>query len=281
MSAPQTSLATETATERVTSKDGTPIAYQRTGEGPAVILVDGAMGYRGFGSSLTLASMLAPHLTVLAYDRRGRGESGDTQPYAPEREIEDIEALMNVAGGQASLYGISSGGALALEAAAALGDRVPRLALYEIPYDSSDYGVRLWREYREQLTDVLAAGQRGEAVVLFMKLVGASSEGVKSMQAQPVWATFEAIGPTLAYDAAVLGEDRIVPVSRTALITADTLVMDGSASLEPMPFMRASALELLQAIPSAQHRILPDQSHEVAAEVLAPVLAEFFSGGSR
>ncbi len=135
MSAPQTSLATETATERVTSKDGTPIAYQRTGEGPAVILVDGAMGYRGFGSSLTLASMLAPHLTVLAYDRRGRGESGDTQPYAPEREIEDIEALMNVAGGQASLYGISSGGALALEAAAALGDRVPRLALYEIPYE--------------------------------------------------------------------------------------------------------------------------------------------------
>jgi len=265
----------------VTSKDGTPIAYQRTGEGPAVILVDGAMGYRAFGSSLTLASMLAPHLTVLAYDRRGRGESGDTAPYAPEREIEDIEALMNVAGGQASLYGISSGGALALEAAAALGDRVPRLALYEIPYDSSDYGVRLWREYREQLTDVLAAGQRGEAVVLFMKLVGASSEGVKSMQAQPVWATFEAIGPTLAYDAAVLGEDRIVPVSRTALITADTLVMDGSASLEPMPFMRASALELLQAIPSAQHRILPDQSHEVAAEVLAPVLAEFFSGGSR
>ena len=279
MSAPQTSEAT--VTERVTSKDGTPIAYQRTGEGPAVILVDGAMGYRAFGSSLTLASMLAPHLTVLAYDRRGRGESGDTQPYAPEREIEDIEALMNVAGGQASLYGISSGGALALEAAAALGDRVPRLALYEIPYDSSDYGVRLWREYREQLTDVLAAGQRGEAVVLFMKLVGASSEGVKSMQAQPVWATFEAIGPTLAYDAAVLGEDRIVPVSRTALITADTLVMDGSASLEPMPFMRASALELLQAIPSAQHRILPDQSHEVAAEVLAPVLAEFFSGGSR
>jgi pimeloyl-ACP methyl ester carboxylesterase len=281
MSTPQTSVTTETAIDRVSSRDGTPIAYQRTGEGPAVILVDGAMGYRAFGSSLTLASLLAPHLTVLAYDRRGRGESGDTQPYAPEREIEDIEALIDVAGGQASLYGISSGGALALEAASALGDRVPRLGLYEIPYDSSDDGVRLWREYRAQLSDVLAAGQRGEAAVLFMKLVGASPEGVKGMQAQPVWATVEAIAPTLAYDAAVLGEDRTVPVSRAALVTAQTLVMDGSASLEPMPFMRATALELVHAIPSAQHRVVQDQSHEVAAEVIAPILAEFFSGGGR
>jgi pimeloyl-ACP methyl ester carboxylesterase len=258
------------------SKDGTPIAYERIGNGPALILIDGALGFRSFGSSTHLARLLAPRLTVFAYDRRGRGDSGDTPPVALDREIEDIEALINRAGGRASLYGISSGGALALEAAAALGDRVDRLALYEIPYDDTDGGVSAWRGYRTELGELLGAGRPGDAAELFMRLVGASDEGVARMRAQPWWATFEAVAPTLAYDAAALGVDRTVPIQRAGSVTAPTLVMDGSASLDHMPFMRASAVTLCEAIPNAEHRVVEGQAHEIDVQVLAPILAEFF-----
>lgn len=267
----------EATSLRVTSKDGTKIAYERKGDGPAVILVDGALGFRAFGSAPALSDLLAPSLTVYLYDRRGRGDSGDTPPVALQREIEDIEALIDLAGGRASLYGISSGGALALEAAAALGSQVERLALYEIPYDDSENGVERWRVYRAELRELLADGRGGDAVELFMRLVGASDEGVAGMRAQPVWATFEAVGPTLAYDAEALGEDRVVPVDRAATVTARTLVMDGSASLEHMPFMRASAVRLAEVIPIAQRRVIEGQAHDVDSHVLAPVLAEFFT----
>lgn len=258
------------------SKDGTLIAYERIGSGPPLILIDGALGFRGFGSSTHLARLLAPHLTVFAYDRRGRGESGDTPPVALEREIEDIETLINHAGGRASLYGISSGGALALEAAAALSDRVDRLALYEIPYDDTDGGVSAWRMYRTQLGELVGAGRAADAAELFMRFVGASDEGVARMRAQPAWAIFEAVAPTLAYDAAALGVDRTVPVGRAESVTAPTLVMDGSSSLEHMPFMRASALALREAIPNAEHRVVEGQGHEIDVQALAPILAEFF-----
>jgi pimeloyl-ACP methyl ester carboxylesterase len=186
----------------VISKDGTSIAYSTTGEGPALILIDGATGFRAFGVGTALAPLLAPHFTVYSYDRRGRGESGDTQPYAVAREIEDIEALIDAAGGEASLYGISSGGALALEATLALGGKVKKLAIYEVPYDSSENGMAAWRAYRTRLAEALAAGRRGDAVEIFLRFVGAPEEMVAGMRHTPVWATLEAVAPTLAYDAA-------------------------------------------------------------------------------
>jgi pimeloyl-ACP methyl ester carboxylesterase len=261
----------------VRSRDGTTIAYDVLGDGPAVILVDGALGFRAFGGSPQLAALLAPGCRVYCYDRRGRGDSGDTQPYRLEREIEDIDSLIEAAGGSAALYGISSGGALALETTASLGPRVDRLAVYEIPYDSTEQGVAAWRRYRSTLADCLAAGRRGDAVVAFMELVGAGAEGVGRMRAAPVWPTFEAVAPTLAYDAAALGDDRTVPTERAARVTADTLIMDGALSLEFMPFMRASAESLAAVIPQARRLTLEGQHHDVDSNVLAPVLRSFFT----
>jgi pimeloyl-ACP methyl ester carboxylesterase len=260
----------------VTSKDGTTIAYSAIGQGPAVILVDGATGFRWSPEPSELAQLLAPHFTVFSYDRRGRGESSDTQPFALEREIDDIEALVDAAGGAASLYGISSGGALALEATLGLAGKVTKLAIYEVPYDDSQAGIQAWHAYRSQLAEFLATGQRGEAVDLFMRFVGAPEEMVAGMRQSPMWAIMEAVAPTLAYDAAALGPDRRVPSARAAAVTVPTLIMDGGASFETIPFMRATAEALTNAIPHAQHETLPGQSHNVDAKALAPVLTAFF-----
>ena len=256
----------------VISKDGTEIAYDKVGQGPAVILVDGALAVRASGTSL--AELLAPNFTVYYYDRRGRGDSTDTKPYSLEKEIEDIEALIGVAGAPIYLYGSSSGGALALETAIRLGDKIKKLAVYEVPYDSSEAGVKAWRAYSAKLSELLAADRRGDAVSLFMKFVGVPDEALESMRHAPTWQSMEALAPTLAYDGAVVGEDRIVPTERAALITAQTLVMDGSMSYEPMPFMRATAKALAKAIPNARHQVLEGQQHDVDPNVLAPVLKE-------
>ncbi|HKV85867.1 MAG TPA: alpha/beta fold hydrolase, partial [Ktedonobacterales bacterium] len=192
----------------VTSKDGTTIAYDARGAGPALILVDGATGFRSQGYSNELADLLARDFTVYSYDRRGRGESSDTQPFAVEREIEDIEALIDAAGGEAFVYGISSGGALALEAAIALQGKVKKLALYEIPYDSTEQGIAAWHGYRTTLTQLLADGQRGDAIALFMSFVGVPEDMLAGMRQSPMWAPLESVAPTLAYDAAALGADR-------------------------------------------------------------------------
>ncbi|MEO8899654.1 MAG: alpha/beta hydrolase [Candidatus Dormibacter sp.] len=267
----------------VTSADGTEIAYDVTGDGPAVILVDGALGFRAFGSAPALAALLAPACRVHTYDRRGRGESGDSgaTPDILEREVQDIDAVIEAAGGLASLYGISSGGALVLEAAARLGARVERVAVYEIPYDSTQAGVASWRAYRSQLAQLLERGDRGGAAELFMRLVGASDDGVERMRQAPWWSTFEAVAPTLANDAAALGEDRIPPVERFRAIGVPALVMDGSASLEHMPFMRASAETLTRGLPNARHEVLDGQAHEVDSQALAPLLVEFFAQAQR
>lgn len=260
---------------QVTSKDGTKIAYDRQGSGPAVILVDGALCFRTFGPMPDLAKLLAPHFSVYTYDRRGRGDSGDTKPYAVAREVEDIDALIKEAGNSVYLYGISSGACLAIETAIALGTKVEKLALYEAPYNSSE-GARVeWKEYTSQLNDLIAADRRGDAAALFMTFVGTPVEQVNGMRYAPVWATFESVAPTLAYDAADLGEDRLVPIERSGRITASTLVMNGGAGL---PFMRDTAQNLAKAIPHAKHRILEGQRHDVSSEALAPVLIEFFRG---
>lgn len=258
----------------VTSKDGTTIAFDQSGQGSAVILVDGALQYRAFAQGMTeLADLLAQHFTVIHYDRRGRGDSTDTQPYALAREIEDIEALIDAAGGSACVYGISSGAALAMEAAIALPDRVKKLAMYEAPYNDDNHSRQAWKEYRQKLNDLVAAGRGGDAVALFMMLVGAPADQVEGMRQHPMWPLWEAVGLTLAYDAAAMGEDASVPAGRAARVTMPTLVVVGS---ESYPFMHDTAKALAKAIPHAQYRTLEGQTHEVASEALAPVLIEFF-----
>jgi pimeloyl-ACP methyl ester carboxylesterase len=259
----------------VTSKDGTTIAFDQWGAGPVVILVDGALQYRAFDQGMVpLAELLAPHFTVIHYDRRGRGDSTDMQPYALEREIEDIKALIDDVGGSAFLYGISSGAALAMETAIALPDKVKKLAMYEAPYNDDENAQQTWREYTKGLRELLAAGRNGDAVGHFMMLVGATADQVNEVRETPMWPLWESIAPTLAYDhIAALGEDGSVPTERAARVAVPTLVMSGS---ESFPFMHATAMTLANAMPQGQHRTLEGQTHEVAAEAIAPVLVEFF-----
>ena len=260
--------------QSVTSRDGTRIAYDKSGKGPAVILVNGALATRS-GSS-ELAQLLAGYCTVYSYDRRGRGDSTDTQPYSVEREIEDLAALIDAAGGSAYVYGKSSGACLALAAAASLGDKIGRLAMYEAPYSDAEGVAKDWREFRSRFDRLLAADRRGDAVTSFMKFVGAPDQAIAGMKASPAWAGMEALAPTLAYDNAVVGDDRSVPVEMAAKVKASTLVMDGGASLGPMPFMRATADKLAKVIPGAQRRTIEGQAHDVSAKVLASFLLKFF-----
>src|SRR5207302_9193268 len=163
-------------------KDGTTIAFDEQGDGPALILVDGAMGTRSSGSKPELARLLAQHFTAYGYDRRGRGDSGDTKPYAVEREIEDIDALIDAAGGSAFLYGHSSGGCLAVEATVELGDRVKKLAIYEAAYNDEPAAQKAWGEYIKNLTAALAADRGGDAVVLFVAYVGMAARHVEGVR---------------------------------------------------------------------------------------------------
>ena len=259
----------------VTSKDGTTIAFDQWGAGPVVILVDGALQYRAFDQGMVqLAELLSQHFTVIHYDRRGRGDSTDMQPYALAREIEDIEALIDDAGGSAFLYGISSGAALAMEAAIALPKQVKKLAMYEAPYNDDPAAQQAWREYTKQLGELLAEGRDGDAVGLFMMLVGATANQVDEIRQTPMWPLWESVGHTLAYDhIAALGDDATIPTEQAARVIVPTLVMDGG---ESFPFMHTTAVTLATAMPNGRHRTLEGQTHEVAAEAIAPVLIEFF-----
>ena len=258
---------------QVKSKDGTAIAYTRTGSGPAVILIDGALCSRAFGPSPKLAPLLAQHFTVFAYDRRGRGESGDTPPYAPAREVEDIAALIQAAGGSASLVGLSSGGALALEAAAA-GLPIDKVVAYEPPY-VDNAGNRGGAAYAGQLTRLLADGDRGGAVKYFMRdMVGVPAFFVFVMRLMPwIWRKLEAVAHTLPYDAAVMTAFRI-PRARLASVGTPVLVMNGSKTDLRL---KEAAREIARAIPGAQHRELPGQTHNVKPDVLTPAVVEFLT----
>ncbi|MEW2359630.1 alpha/beta hydrolase [Spirillospora sp. NPDC029432] len=256
----------------VTSADGTAIAYERDGGGPPLILVDGAMCHRAGGPMRPLAAMLRDAFTVYAYDRRGRGESADTQPYAVAREVEDLRALIELAGPRTYLYGISSGAALALETAAA-DPRVAKLALYEPPFTAEVERDDRAGEYTRRLTGLLAAGRRGDAVELFMTNVGVPPQAIAGMRAQPGWAAMEAIAPTLAYDARLLG-DGTVPRGTAAAVTVPTLVLTGGESPQNL---RKAAEATAGALPAAGFRSLDGQTHDVAPDALAPVLTEFFN----
>ena len=262
----------------LSSPDGTTIAYRKQGEGPALILVDGALTVHSAGSGPELARLLAPHFTVYGFDRRGRGESGDTLPYAVDREIDDIEALIDQAGGPAFLYGHSSGGPLAMRAAIRLGRKISKIAMYEPPYNNDPGAQESWSRYLRQLDQALAEDRRGDAVALFLRFVGTPAERVDEMRRAPFWPGLEAVAPTLAYDhAAIMGEPWSVPAALAARVPVPALVMTGDAGLE---FMPDAARVLSQAIPRGQLRTLAGQTHEVKPDVLAPVLAEFFTAAA-
>jgi len=261
-------------TTMVTSRDGTRIAYDTTGRGPALIVVGGALSDRAGGAEL--AKQLASDFTVITFDRRGRGDSGDTAPYDVAREIDDLAALIDRAGGSAHLYGTSSGAALALQAAAALDGRIMKLALYEAPYDDADGAAAKWREFTARLAALLAADRREDAITTFMTFVGAPADAVAGMKASPAWPGMLAMAPTLAYDVALLGADRAVPVRVAASIDVPTLVLDGGASAGPMPFMKTTADTLARAIPDARRRTVDGQGHQADPAAIAPILRDFF-----
>ncbi|MBW8816902.1 MAG: alpha/beta hydrolase [Streptomyces sp.] len=257
--------------KKTLSRDGTPIAYERTGHGPAVILVSGAMSTGG--TVAPLAVPLSERFEVLVYDRRGRGASGDTAPYAVAREVEDLAALIEAAGGEACLCGISSGGALVLEAAAS-GLPVRRVAVYETPYaDFLDGGAEHNAEYTEKLTAALAEGRRGDAVELFLRLTGMGEEMIQGARQSPMWPGMEAVAPTLAYDNSVMAGG-LVPRERLASITVPLLAVAGGASPE---WMREGTRAVAEAAPKGSYRVLEGQTHMVDPTTLGPVLAEFFA----
>lgn len=256
-------------TSRVTSRDGTQIAFEKSGRGPAVIIVSGALSQRKLYDS-PLPARLAEHFTVYVYDRRGRGESTDVQPYAVDREIDDIDALIADAGGSAGLYGVSSGAALALQAAAKLGPaKVPRLAIYDVPYgqERADFDTQ-----KQRVSEIVRTGAPGEAAAFFLSAIGTPAEALDQMKRSPEWDVIRKMDFTLVYDYAVLG-DGAVPVDVVKAIRVPTLVMNGGNSL---PFMRAAADRIAELVPAAQRRTLEKQTHQVDADVMAPVLIEFF-----
>lgn len=275
----------------VTSKDGTAIAFDQSGNGPAVILVAGALGVRSDAMGNQLAAALAPHFTVIDYDRRGRGDSGDTLPYAVQREVEDIEALIDDVGGSAFLYGISSGAVLALEAASKLPTKVKKLAMYEPPFIIDDSRPPSPTDYVEQLDAAIAAGNPGDAVEIFMtKAILIPAEFVAQMRhtppselfdsemKPPEWAEMEKVAHTLAYDGRVMGDTMLgnpLPAGKWASATSPTLVVTGGNSES---FFHDGAKALVDDLPNAKHSILEGQDHAVSPSALAPMLIEFFAG---
>jgi hypothetical protein len=261
----------------VTSNDGTPIAYERMGSGPAVILVGG--GIDDGSENAPLVPELAEHFAVLNYARRGRGGSGDTAPYAVEREIEDIDALIAAAGGSAHVYGVSSGGALALEAAAA-GSAIDGLAVYEVPYNVADDWPPRWRAYRETLDALLAEDRRGDAVEHFMRLAETPEDAIAYARGADFWPGLEALAPTLAYDAACLGDGQ-PPTARLATITQQTLVATGGAhEADAAEWVRAlapAADAIVAAVPNAQRTTFEGQGHVTDPKAVAPLLERFFT----
>ncbi|GGP14920.1 alpha/beta hydrolase [Nonomuraea glycinis] len=278
------------------SADGTPIVFDRHGSGPALVLVHGAFTGRGHPTLTGVATGLAPWFTVFDYDRRGRGASGDTAPYAMEREIEDLAAVMAAAGGAAMVFGGSSGGALALEAAARLPE-VVKLAVWEPPYhvtpdapdlpDDSPYASGLSGDcagdfgapggFGARLARLVREGRRGAAVELFMVAAAqVPAELVADMRASPSWAELEALAHTLAYEAAVMGPGSALPSRRLAAIDRPALVLNGELS---PAWMAAAGRAVAAALPRAAHRVLEGQAHGVAAGALVPELLEFFVTG--
>jgi pimeloyl-ACP methyl ester carboxylesterase len=261
--------------KKVLSKDGTPIAFDRTGTGPPIILVDGALCYRASGPMGPLAAQLASDFTVFTYDRRGRGDSGDTGSYAVEREVEDIDALIKEAGGWAFVCGVSSGAALALEAANR-GLAIKKLALYEAPFIVDDTRSPIPHDFVARLHELMAANRRGDVVKLFMKLVGVPTVFIVLMRFLPAWSKLLAVAHTVSYDITIVQDNqqgKPLSAKQWPCVTVPTLVMVGGKS---PAWMRHAMQALTGVLPNAKQRTLDRQTHMVRSKVIAPVLTEFF-----
>jgi pimeloyl-ACP methyl ester carboxylesterase len=255
----------------VNSKDGTSIGYEKSGHGPAVLIVGGVVGDRS--QQAPLAELLARDFTVFNFDRRGHGDSGNTEPYAVAREIEDIDALIEAAGGSALVYGTSGPGVLALHAAAGRpGARMKKLVVWEPPFIVGDSRSKVRSDYKAQLSSLLAQGRRGDMVELFFtEAVGLPAPFVAQMRQAPWWSAQEAVAHTTVYDATLMG-DYSLPGAELARIKVPTLVMDGAQS----PWLSKAADATAAAIPNAVRRTLSGQQHNVDPAAMAPALVEFF-----
>ena len=260
----------------VRSRDGTAVAFDRSGSGPAIILVGGAMSDRT--TSASVASLLAPRFTVFSYDRRGRGDSGNTLPYAVEREIEDLAAIVGEAGGSTFAMGGSSGAVLVLEAAAR-GLFIAKLAVYEPPLIVDKDGPLLPAGLSDHVAELAATGRRGDAVEAFMtQALGMPAEAVAPMRSAPRWAALEAMAPTLEYDLIITAPTLTgspAPLARWATVAVPVLAMAGGAS---PAWMRNGVRTLAGLLPNATYRTFEGQTHAVDPQILAAALEEFFAG---
>jgi pimeloyl-ACP methyl ester carboxylesterase len=254
---------------KVLSRDGTALAFERFGEGPPLILVVGAFNDRATGAPL--ATYLAPHFSVYTYDRRGRGESGDTAPYAVDREIEDLAAVIAEAGGAAAVFGYSSGACLALQAAAH-GLAITRLALFEPPYLVDAPGTP--PNHAAHLAELVAAGRRGDAVEYFQtQVVGIPPEIVAQLRHAPFRPALEAMAHTLVYETIIVG-DGSLPTEMAGSLTVPTLAIAGGASF---PFMAVTAHALADTMPNCRACVMEGQTHDIVPAVIGPVLTAFLA----
>lgn len=248
--------------EKVRSQDGTMIAFEQSGDGPPLILVLGA--FNDHASARPLAAGLASQFTVFGYDRRGRGESEDSGDYAIAREVEDLAAVIEAAGGPPFVYGHSSGASLALEAAAA-GLPTRALAVYEPPY-----GAGATPDFAAQLAELAAAGRDGEAAERFLQSTGMSAGALQHMQGEPYWPRLTTFARTLAYEVTLASAG--IPAG-LAVVRIPVLALAGGASPE---WATAGAAKIAAAAPGGRSHVFPEQTHAVAHDVLIPVLTEFF-----
>jgi len=269
---------TSSSTRFATSADGTRIAYENRGSGPALVFVDGAMCHRAMGPSRDLAEALAADFTVHSYDRRGRGESGPgSWPYDVTTEVDDLRAVIESAGGKAHVLGVSSGGALALEAARR-GVPVDRLAVYEAPFIVDDTRPPNDPNLPAQLQQLVQQGRRGDAVRTFMRTVGVPAPFIWLMRVMPTWPKMVAIAHTLPYDLSIVVEHeqgRPLPPGYYEKVAAETLVLAGGKS---PAYMRNAQAAIAEAVPGARLEVVPGQTHMVRAAVLGPVVAGFLRG---
>jgi pimeloyl-ACP methyl ester carboxylesterase len=263
-----------TTVAEVPSADGTLISYERIGTGPSVVLVDGAFCDRSFGPARKLAEELASSFTVFFYDRRGRGGSGDTQPYAVQREIEDLAAVMTAAGGNPYVYAISSGAALALETAVS-GIPIRKLAIFEAPYTGIGMVDGVPVDHAARLEQMLADNRRGAMVSYFLvKMIGLPAFVPLMLHIMPgVWKHQTAAAGTLPYETRVTN-NFAAPLERLATIPVPTRVMVGGKAA---PAMAAAQRTIAETIPGAEHRILDGQTHQVSEKAVSPHLIEFFT----
>jgi pimeloyl-ACP methyl ester carboxylesterase len=259
------------------SKDGTRIGYSVAGAGPVVVFVDGALCYRGAGPSGTQAEALKDEFTVVTYDRRGRGESGNTLPYALERELEDLEAVIDAVGGSAMLMGVSSGGVISLDTADRSG-RVTKVFSYEAPLMLDGSRV-LDPGYAPRMYALIEKGDTGGAVKHFLRNgVGAPAFIVFIMQFTPMWKSLKAIGATLAHDTAItvpMQQSKPLPPGKWSRVTQPVLSVGGSKSPS---WMRNAQRAIAEALPNGRHDELIGGDHMAKAELITPMVKAFFRG---